>query len=97
MLEERIRILREERGLSQKELGKCVGVSKQTVSNWENGSITPAMDKFLKLIEFFHTTPNYILGYEDHYMMDVDGLTEQERRHIQWIVTDFKENHNKSE
>ena len=93
MLEERIRVLREKRGLSQEELGDAVGVTKQTVSNWENGNITPAMDKFIRLLEFFHTTPNYLLGYDAHYLIDVDGLTQGEIAHIQAIIGDLKAAH----
>ena len=40
-LGEKIRRLREERGLSQEELAEALDVSRQTVSNWENDKATP--------------------------------------------------------
>ena len=40
-LGEKIWRLREERGLSQEELAEQLGVSRQTVSNWENDKATP--------------------------------------------------------
>lgn len=97
MLGERIKILREQRKMSQDQLGAAVGVTKQTVSNWENGNITPAMDKFTRLIEFFHTTPNYILGFDERYVMDLSGLSDEEITHLQMLVGDLKELHKKAE
>ncbi|MDE5696206.1 MAG: helix-turn-helix domain-containing protein [Lachnospiraceae bacterium] len=37
MLSERIAALRKERGLTQEQLGKMVGVSYQAVGKWEKG------------------------------------------------------------
>lgn len=93
MLGERIRRLREERGLSQKQLAERIGVQKQSVSNWENENAMPSMDKFLQLVEFFRTTPNYMLGYEVKAGIDVTGLSEKEIAHIMLIVGDLKVRH----
>ena len=41
MLNERIRELRNAAGISQVELAEKLGVSKQSVSNWENDNIQP--------------------------------------------------------
>ena len=39
MLSQRIHKLRTARGISQVKLGEILGVSKQSVSNWENDNI----------------------------------------------------------
>ena len=39
MLGDNIRLLRSVRGISQVELGEKLNVSKQSISNWENGNI----------------------------------------------------------
>ena len=49
MFGERLKELRTLKGLSQEELGKRLGVSKQTVSNWEIENVTPALDMFLNI------------------------------------------------
>ena len=90
MFGKRLKELRVSKNMSQEEPGKRMGVTKQTISNWENEKITPALDMFEKLVKFFHTTPNRMLGYEKHVMMDVDGLTENQIAHIQMLVNDFK-------
>lgn len=48
-LSEKIRILRKARGLSQEEFGYSLseatdGVSRQTISDWENGKFEPKLD-----------------------------------------------------
>ncbi|MDY5886413.1 MAG: helix-turn-helix transcriptional regulator, partial [Treponema sp.] len=41
MLSEQIKNLRTAKGINQVELAKCLGVTKQSVSNWENENIMP--------------------------------------------------------
>lgn len=41
MLGDNIRLLRSVRGISQVELGEKLNVSKQSISNWENGIFSP--------------------------------------------------------
>ena len=53
MFEEIIRDLRLNRGLSQVELAKELFVTKQCVSNWENGNIIPSVDMLIKISKFF--------------------------------------------
>ena len=96
MFGERLKTLRQAKGLTQEELAKRIGVTKQTISNWENGNITPALDVLITLVEFFHTTPNGMLGYQNPFTIDVSGLSEQEIAHIEMIVQDMKELHNKA-
>ncbi len=93
MLGDRIRLLRESQGMKQEQLGKCLGVSKQTVSNWENGNIMPAVDRLEQMIKLFNTTPNFIFGFEDHSTLDLDGLSEAEIAHVYMIVNDLKALH----
>lgn len=43
-------------GLSQEELGEKLGVSRQTVSKWENGTAYPDMLNLITISEFFGIT-----------------------------------------
>lgn len=49
MLGDNIRLLRSVRGISQVELGEKLNVSKQSISNWENGNIQPSIEMLMKL------------------------------------------------
>lgn len=97
MFGERLRILRLAKGISQEELGKRFGVTKQTVSNWEIENVTPALDMFQSIAEYFDTTPNYLLGYEIYTGLDVTGLSEKEILHVMAIIEDLKALHKTEE
>ncbi len=50
---ENLRRLREEHGLTQRELGQIAGVSDKAVSTWENGVKTPRMSAIRLIAEHF--------------------------------------------
>lgn len=54
--------LRQDRGLTQKELGKILCVSPGTISNYENGVHIPDPEKLIILADYFHVTTDYLLG-----------------------------------
>lgn len=61
-LGELIAELRQDRGLTQKELGDILCVSSRTISNYENGVHLPDVDKVIALANYFHVTTDYLLG-----------------------------------
>ncbi|MGQ7550694.1 helix-turn-helix domain-containing protein [Streptococcus suis] len=61
----RLKELRQEKKLSQKELAKKIGVHYRTLQNWENGESQIKPDKAQKLAEHFGVSVGYLLGYED--------------------------------
>lgn len=61
----RLRQRRKDNGYTQAELGKKVGVIKQTISNWENNISEPNNDVLIKLSNILNTQPNYLLGLSD--------------------------------
>lgn len=59
----RLKQLREEKDLKQDELGKILNVSRQSISNYENGLRFPNDEEFLvKLANFFDVSLDYLLG-----------------------------------
>lgn len=89
MLKKRIRDLRSARGLSQVELAEKLGVTKQSVSNWENDNIQPPIEMLVKIADFFSVSTDYLLGRDDKKYIDVSQLSSQEREHIQLIINDI--------
>lgn len=61
----RLRELREEKGISQKELGKLFNVAQNTISNWENGTREPDTKTLVKLAELFECSVDYLVGRTD--------------------------------
>ena len=57
---ERITALRKEKNISQTELAARLGVSRQAVSKWEQGSSSPDTGKLIQLAELFDTEVEYL-------------------------------------
>lgn len=90
MLHEKIRRLRTAHGITQVELAHRLGVSKQSVSNWESNNIQPSIELLEKIADLFGVTTDYLLGREDLQVLDVSGLTAQQVAHLQMLVEDLR-------
>lgn len=89
MLHERIRELRMASGLSQVELAGKLGVSKQSVSNWENDNIQPSIEMLVKISRTFNVSTDYLLGEDEHTYIEVTNLSKTQLRHVQQIINDI--------
>ncbi len=63
-LGERIKELRIERGLSQKQLADKIGVATNTISQYENGKSKTSIDVLANLAVELDTTAGFLLGLE---------------------------------
>ncbi len=91
MLGEQIKGLRLTRNISQVQLAKGLGVTKQTVSNWENNNIMPSVETLIKLARYFNCTTDYLLELNDNRtLLEVTGLTKEQRVHIQLVINDLQ-------
>ena len=71
----RIKEERIKKNLSQQQLGDLLGVTKVSVCGYENGTRTPTIETFLKIIDILELSPDYILG------RDVDVVCEEEEKY----------------
>ena len=55
-LGETIYRLRTEKNLSQGDLAEKLGISRQSISKWENNSAIPDLEKIIKLSEIFEVS-----------------------------------------
>lgn len=62
---ERLRSLREKRGLSQGEAANRMGLVRTTYSNYEAGNREPDNDTLKKFSDFFNVSIDYLLGNDD--------------------------------
>ncbi len=63
-LGEKIRELRTECGLSQKQLAAKIGVATNTVSQYESGKSKTSIDVLANLAVVLDTTTDFLLGLE---------------------------------
>lgn len=82
MFNEKLKAARKQKGLSQTELGKLLGVQAQTIGRWETGKIEPNLETINKLCEILNI-PLYSL-----ISKDVDCQLNYEEA---FIVNKFRE------
>lgn len=61
-----LKALRKETGISQQRLAEALGISQQSVNQYENYKIEPDIDTLSRLADYFHTTVDYIIGRTDN-------------------------------
>lgn len=89
-LNENIKQLRQSRNLSQVDLAKALGVTKQSISNWENNNIQPSIDMLIHLAQFFSVSTDFMLGLDERKYIEINGLTDQQLAHVTTIIDDIR-------
>lgn len=63
---QKIKAIREEKGMTLEQLGDKVGVGKSTVRKWEEGMIkNMRRDKIKKISDALDISPAYLMGWEE--------------------------------
>lgn len=62
MIKERLKQLRHEKGLNQRELAKDLKLSTSTIGMYEAGQRTPDAETLKRTADYFNTTVDYLLG-----------------------------------
>lgn len=74
---EKLRSLRIEKNLTQKQVADRIGLAISAVSSYESGSRYPTYDTLIKLARMFHVSTDYLLGIADKRNIDVTGLDDE--------------------
>ena len=88
---QRIKKLRQEKGLTLEQVANVVGVGKSTVRKWETGMIANMRrDKIAVLAKALGTTPAYLMGWpEENETKEIPSdefqLTEGEKAFIKLL------------
>lgn len=80
-LGQQIKMLRQQKGWSQKDLAELIGEKNGTVSTWENGTRFPREDKLEKLVELFNVSYDSLMGYaprEKNPQLKAEDFTEKD-------------------
>ena len=65
VVKNRLKILREERGIIQKDLAEIFNLTRATIASYETGKSMPSIDVVLKYADYFDCSTDYILGRTD--------------------------------
>lgn len=61
----RLKELRLENGITQKELANIIEVGRTTISEYESGKIVPKQEGLLKIANYFNVSVDYLTGVSD--------------------------------
>ena len=62
---ERLKELRQEKGIGQVQLARELDVGKSIISLWELGKCEPTLSKLVAMSRFFGVSIDYLAGLED--------------------------------
>ena len=60
-----LRVLRQEYNISQAKLGEAVGMSQQSINQYENHDVEPDIGTLVRLADFFGTSVDFLIGHTD--------------------------------
>jgi len=78
---ENLKVLRSQKGWRQEDLANALGISKQVVSNYKNGSRSPSFDGLINIAQAFAYSTDHLLGvsdYQDHNKEAFSGCIEEQ-------------------
>ena len=61
----KLKLLRCEHGVSQREVAEAVGVSQQSINKYENHTVEPDIATLIALADCFHTSVDYLIGHTE--------------------------------
>ncbi len=99
LFSERFKALREEKGLTQEELSKILGVGRSTIAGYETKSKQPNYELLNKISIFFDVSTDYLLGLTDvkKYSEDIlafnstEGLTEDDIKLVHQMIQNMRD------
>ena len=58
--------LRNEMGISQRQLGEQIGVSQQSINKYDNHEIEPDIQTLIQMADYFETSVDYLVGHTEN-------------------------------
>ena len=74
----KLKELRKQSGMTQKQLADKLGITKSVVSYYELSERTPSPDVLKNLALIFHVSTDYLLGVERNKTIDVSDLSDDD-------------------
>lgn len=82
-LGDRLKELRNRRGIHQSDIANILGVTRQAVSMYERGERDPSYEMVEKLADYFNVDMNYLLGKEEQSTYFIDPEVAEMANFIQ--------------
>ena len=86
----KLRQLREDRGMTQKEFASLFEVNRATIGHYESNISYPSADVLVKMANYFHITVDQLLGRTTADPNLFEGLTEEQIDSLEEIVRQYR-------
>ena len=90
MIAEKVKKLREQKGLSQAELARLLGITRSSVNAWEMGISVSSTQYIVDLAGVFDISTDYLLGVDSSSTISVAGLTDSDILLVHNIIEHLK-------
>lgn len=90
----KLKELRLQAGLTQKQLAEKIQVTKSVISYYELQERNPSPEILIKLSGVFHVSTDFLLGLEKRQTLDISDLDDEDIRLLQHAI-DVLQNKNK--
>lgn len=94
-LDQKLIQLRESKHLSQRELAKRLGLSSNTISDYERAVKQPSTKTLIEIAYFYNTSLDYLVNLTHTRPIRTDGLTEDQINAVNEIVEQFRRSNKK--
>lgn len=81
-----LRILRNEKGFTQKQLADKLLLSRNRISDYENATSEPSLDTLTQIADYFNVSIDFLLGHSELREPSAEQQSESER-HARYIYS----------
>ena len=95
---QRLKTLRKERNLTQKQLAALIGVRNSIISFYELGDRMPSPQVIVKLSQVLRVSTDFLMGVEkkeQQEIIDVSGLDENDKQLVRHLVETLRRKNQK--
>lgn len=92
----KLKELRTQAGLTQKQLAEKIQVTKSVISYYELQERNPSPEILIKLSGVFHVTTDYLLGLDVNQTLDISGLDDEDIQLLQHTINVLRNKKNTS-
>ncbi|WP_370808931.1 helix-turn-helix domain-containing protein [[Ruminococcus] torques] len=85
---EQINNLRKQHGLSQDDFANLFNVSRQTISNWENGKSYPDLEMIIKVSDYFKISIDELLKNDVQTVKKIDN-EKKGKKEVSYTIASF--------
>ena len=78
MIADKIKALRTSHNLTQAELARKLGITRNGVNSWEQGLSIPSTNYIVELSKLFGVSTDYLFGLSEQASINVSGLNNED-------------------